>query len=57
MFDTTYRIPMIIKDPGSNRKNEEDNNFVYLHDLTPTCNDVAGKRFMISLMESRFFLF
>ena len=43
MFDTTYRIPMIIKDPCSNRKNEEDNNFVYLHDLTPTCNDVAGK--------------
>ena len=43
MFDTTYRIPMIIKDPDSNRKNEEDDNFVYLHDLTPTCNDVAGK--------------
>ena len=44
MFDTTYRIPMIIKDPLSNRKGEEDNNFVYLHDLTPTCNEVAGKK-------------
>lgn len=43
MFDTTYRIPMIIKDPESNRKNEEDDNFVYLHDLTSTCNDAAGK--------------
>lgn len=44
MFDTTYRIPMIIKDPLSNRKGEEDNNFVYLHDLTSTCNEVAGKK-------------
>ena len=34
---------MIIKDPDSNRKNEEDDNFVYLHDLTPTCNDVGWK--------------
>ena len=43
MFDTTYRIPMIVKDPCSDRKGEEDNNFVYLHDLTSTCYDVAGK--------------
>lgn len=43
MFDTTYRIPLIIKDPKSNRRGEEDDNFVYLHDLTPTCYDVAGK--------------
>ena len=44
MFDTTYRIPMIIKDPLANRKGVEDDNFVYLHDLTPTCNEVAGKK-------------
>ncbi len=43
MFDTTYRIPMIVKDPCSDRKGEEDNNFVYLHDLTSTCYDVAEK--------------
>lgn len=44
MFDTTYKIPMIIKDPLSKRKGEVDDNFVYLHDLTPTCNEVAGKK-------------
>lgn len=44
MFETTYRIPMIIKDPLANRKGVTDDNFVYLHDLTPTCNEVAGKK-------------
>ena len=43
MFDTTYRIPMIVKDPKSSRKGVEDDSFVYLHDLTSTCYDVAGK--------------
>lgn len=41
MFDTTYNIPMIVKDPESSRKNEVDENFVYLHDLTPTAYDIA----------------
>ena len=31
MFDTTYNIPMIIKDPNSNRVNQQDDNLVYLH--------------------------
>ncbi|BBM36571.1 sulfatase-like hydrolase/transferase [Pseudoleptotrichia goodfellowii] len=43
MFDTTYNIPMIIKDPQSNRVNERDDNFVYLHDLTSTVYDVASQ--------------
>ncbi|WP_156285915.1 sulfatase-like hydrolase/transferase [Oceanivirga salmonicida] len=42
MFDTTYNIPMIVKDPESFRKNEIDYNFVYLHDLTATAYDIAG---------------
>lgn len=41
MFDTTYNIPLIIKDPQSPRKNEVDDNLVYLHDLTSTVYDVA----------------
>ena len=41
MFDTTYNIPMIIKDPNSNRNNQQDDNLVYLHDLTSTVYDLA----------------
>lgn len=41
MFETTYNIPMIVRDPKSNRHNEYDNNFVYLHDLTATAYDIA----------------
>ena len=43
MFDTTYNIPMIVKDPKSERINETDDSLVYLHDLTPTVYDVAGQ--------------
>lgn len=42
MLDSTYRIPMIIKDPESNRKGEIEKNFVYLHDLTSTITDFTG---------------
>ncbi|MFZ7332201.1 sulfatase-like hydrolase/transferase [Avibacterium avium] len=41
MFETTYNIPLIIKDPESLRINEVDDNLVYLHDLTSTVFDVA----------------
>ena len=34
---------MIVIDPKSSRKGVEDDSFVYLHDLTSTCYDVAGK--------------
>ncbi|RRD39098.1 DUF4976 domain-containing protein [Leptotrichia sp. OH3620_COT-345] len=43
MFDTTYNIPMIVKDPRSGRKNETDDNLVYLHDLTSTAYDISGE--------------
>ena len=43
MFDTTYNIPMIIKDPNSNRVNQQDDNLVYLHDLTSTVYDLANQ--------------
>ena len=43
MFDTTYNIPMIIKDPRSNRVNQQDDNLVYLHDLTSTVYDLANQ--------------
>lgn len=43
MFESTYNIPLIIKDPKSERVNEEDDNLVYLHDLTSTVFDVAGQ--------------
>ena len=44
MFDATYNIPMIIKDPNSDRVNQEDDNFVYLHDLTSTVFDLANQK-------------
>lgn len=44
MFDTTYNIPLIIKDPKSNRVNEQDDNLVYLHDLTSTVYDIAEQK-------------
>lgn len=43
MFDTTYNIPLIIKDPLSDRINQQDDNLVYLHDLTSTVYDVVGQ--------------
>lgn len=43
MFETTYNIPLIIKDPHSTRVNEVDDNLVYLHDLTSTVYDVANQ--------------
>ncbi|OOS00312.1 arylsulfatase [Haemophilus paracuniculus] len=44
MFESTYNIPLIIKDPQSNRVNQEDDNLVYLHDLTSTVYDVAEQK-------------
>ncbi|OOF71132.1 sulfatase-like hydrolase/transferase [Rodentibacter caecimuris] len=41
MFDTTYNIPLIVRDPLSERKNQHDDNLVYLHDLTSTVYDIA----------------
>lgn len=41
MFDTTYNIPLIVKDPCASRQNQEDDNLVYLHDLTSTVYDIA----------------
>lgn len=35
---------MIIKDPNSNRVNQEDDNLVYLHDLTSTVFDLANQK-------------
>lgn len=41
MFDTTYNIPLIVRDPLSERKNQQDDNLIYLHDLTSTVYDIA----------------
>ncbi len=43
MLDKTYRIPMIIKSPEVIEKGSRNDEFVYLHDLTPTCSEFAGK--------------
>lgn len=47
MFDSTYNIPLIVKDPKSTRVNDEDDNLVYLHDLTSTVYDVANENIPI----------
>lgn len=41
MFDSTYNIPMLVKDPQSDRVNVEDDSLVYLHDLTSTAYDIS----------------
>jgi arylsulfatase A-like enzyme len=41
MYDETYHIPMIISHPDG-PKGEICDEFVYLHDLTPTFCDIAG---------------
>ncbi len=42
MYDTSYRIPMIIKQPGELRNGDTEDGFVYLHDLFPTAIEAAG---------------
>jgi len=44
MYDTSYRIPMIIKQPGARRTGETSDEFVYLHDLFPTAIETAGEK-------------
>ncbi len=43
MYDTSYKIPMIIKPADSFRKGETCDEFVYLHDLFPTAVKTAGE--------------
>src|SRR5699024_3309836 len=43
MFDTTYKIPMIVKDVNFKNKSEVNDNLIYLHDLTATAYDISGK--------------
>ncbi len=43
MYDTSYRIPMIIKPADSFRQGETCDEFVYLHDLFPTAVETAGE--------------
>ncbi len=43
MYDTSYKIPMIIKQPGGRRAESISDEFVYLHDLFPTAIDAAGE--------------
>ena len=43
MYDTSYRIPMIIKQPGNRFNGSTCNEFVYLHDLFPTAIEAAGE--------------
>ncbi|WP_367988870.1 sulfatase-like hydrolase/transferase [Vibrio sp. NTOU-M3] len=42
MFDQTYRIPLIIKDPKSPSPNSTNNELVYLHDVTATYAHLAS---------------
>ncbi len=44
MYDTSYRIPMIIKQPGSRKGEAVCSEFVYLHDLFATAIDAAGEK-------------
>ncbi len=43
MYDTSYKIPMIIKQPGELKRDKTCDEFVYLHDLFPTAIEMAGE--------------
>ncbi|WP_070971084.1 sulfatase-like hydrolase/transferase [Vibrio sonorensis] len=41
MFDQTYKVPLIIKDPKSQAHGEVNHSLVYLHDVTATFADIG----------------
>jgi len=43
MYDTSYKIPMIIKPAGTVEQNRTCEDFIYLHDLFPTAIETAGE--------------
>lgn len=43
MYDTSYKIPMIIKQSGELKTDSTCDEFVYLHDLFPTAIELAGE--------------
>ncbi len=43
MYDTSYRIPMIVKQPGTRKAEKTCHEFVYLHDLFPTAIETADE--------------
>jgi len=43
MYDTSYKIPMIIKPAGKRKIDKTCDEFVYLHDLFPTAIESAGE--------------
>ncbi len=44
MFDQTYRIPLVIKDPCAQDPGSNNQDMVYLHDVTATFADLADKQ-------------
>jgi len=42
MYDETYKIPLVVALPGNDGGGYVNDDFVYLHDLTPTILDIAG---------------
>lgn len=44
MFDQTYRVPLIIKDPNASQIGAHYDDLVYLHDLTATYADIASAK-------------
>jgi arylsulfatase A-like enzyme len=43
MYDTSYKIPMIIKQAGVRKRDSVCDDFVYLHDLFPSAIEAAGE--------------
>lgn len=55
MYDTSYKIPMIIKPAGKIKRNRTCNEFVYLHDLFPTAIEAAGETPLILIRRRVFY--
>ncbi|WP_047047704.1 sulfatase-like hydrolase/transferase [Vibrio mexicanus] len=41
MFDQTYKVPLVVKDPHSTKKGATSDELVYLHDVTATFADIG----------------
>ncbi len=42
MFDQTYRVPLVIKDPNAAKPNARSDEMVYLHDVTATYAELGS---------------
>lgn len=46
MFDQTYRVPLVIKDPNAAKPNARSDEMVYLHDVSATYAELDQAKYL-----------